>query len=382
MKILLISRGWPSKTSPQWGCFERDQALALKKLGHEVIIMSIDGRLGHFNRKLGISYIKESGICIYSFFLFPLPLVSFLSLFSNFFRICAAIYLYKKISKKEGKIDIIYSHYLYNTYSVICLKKIFHIPIVAIEHWSRLNADSLPWIIRHMGRYAYSNADCIIAVSNSLKIKIKLFFNFDSIVIFNMVGTEFDNSYSLDKFDNFTFIAIGSLVKRKGFDVLIEAFVKAKIPITSQLFIVGEGCERDNLLQKISSLGERRRISLLGAMTKDDISKLLGKCHVFILSSRKETFGVVCIEAFMLGLPVIATICGGPEEYVNENNGILIPTDDVKALAFAIEKMYMNYSSYKLKCIAKNCKNSFSSEVIGKKIEAILYNTLKKNNSK
>lgn len=44
MNILLISRGYPSNRDVQWGCFERDQAKALQKLGHTVTVMSIDGR--------------------------------------------------------------------------------------------------------------------------------------------------------------------------------------------------------------------------------------------------------------------------------------------------------------------------------------------------
>jgi hypothetical protein len=44
MKILIVANGYPNKREPQWGCFERDQALALKELGHEVSILYVDRR--------------------------------------------------------------------------------------------------------------------------------------------------------------------------------------------------------------------------------------------------------------------------------------------------------------------------------------------------
>ena len=51
MKILTISRGVPTNQDPQWGNFEYDQALALKNMGHEVIIVSLDGRFRLFRRR-------------------------------------------------------------------------------------------------------------------------------------------------------------------------------------------------------------------------------------------------------------------------------------------------------------------------------------------
>ena len=52
MFVLLISRGIPSDNDPQWGCFERDQALALHKAGHKVVVLSIDSRAKFYSTKL------------------------------------------------------------------------------------------------------------------------------------------------------------------------------------------------------------------------------------------------------------------------------------------------------------------------------------------
>ena len=62
MFILLISRGIPSDKDPQWGCFERDQAMALHKVGHRVVVLSVDSRVRVKNRKLGISHKSRKNL--------------------------------------------------------------------------------------------------------------------------------------------------------------------------------------------------------------------------------------------------------------------------------------------------------------------------------
>ena len=65
---------------------------------------------------------------------------------------------------------------------------------------------------------------------------------------------------------------------------------------------------------------------------------------------------------------MIATKCGGPEEFVDDKCGILVEKNDVEGLARAIEYMLDNYESYDSKEIAKYAKSRFSSLVVGKMI--------------
>ena len=80
---------------------------------------------------------------------------------------------------------------------------------------------------------------------------------------------------------------------------------------------------------------------------------------------------MVYAEAMACGLPVIATPCGGPEEFVNEKNGLLVPVDDVKALAAAIQHMYEHHLDYDHQTIADDCKARFSAEVIALQLTKI-----------
>ena len=69
---------------------------------------------------------------------------------------------------------------------------------------------------------------------------------------------------------------------------------------------------------------------------------LISGSEVFIISSRKEPFGLVALEAMAAGSPVVASNVGGIPEILQDGCGILVPPDDEKALADAIEKLLTN----------------------------------------
>ena len=68
MYILLISRGIPSDKDPLWGCFEFDQARALRSIGHKVIVLSVDERVRFYKRKIGLAHKVVDGIDCYKMY--------------------------------------------------------------------------------------------------------------------------------------------------------------------------------------------------------------------------------------------------------------------------------------------------------------------------
>jgi len=75
---------------------------------------------------------------------------------------------------------------------------------------------------------------------------------------------------------------------------------------------------------------------------------------------------VAYIETMAMGVPVIATKCGGPEIFINDKNGLLIEVDDKNELIEAMRYMYNNVDDRK--SIATEIKEKFSSEAVAKKI--------------
>ncbi|MBQ9204524.1 MAG: glycosyltransferase [Prevotella sp.] len=373
MKILIISHGIPSEEDPQWGCFELDQARALEKMGHQVTMAAVDTRMRK-GRHRGIRHTRFGTIGAYLYYLLPTRLL-FFSFLKIFVRTKMMASLFEKIVKEQGLPDVIYAHYMFNMASLVEVKRKYRqIPIVGIEHWSVLNQDRLTPCLMSRGRIAYSNVDRLLAVSKSLQSQIKRHFGIESTVVYDMLGQEFVHSKTIVRNaekENFSFLAIGSLLHRKGFDLLLDAFSKSRLYETCRLTIIGDGQERTNLLSQAKRLGVANAVCLVGKKNKKEIIQLLNESHVFVLSSRSETFGVVCIEALSQGLPNIATICGGPEEFINESNGILVPANDADALAEAMTKMHDTYDSYDRTAIAKECLCKFSPSVIAKQLTSI-----------
>jgi len=135
-------------------------------------------------------------------------------------------------------------------------------------------------------------------------------------------------------------IGVGRLDVQKGFDVLIRAHAKLLSQnIQNSLIILGEGTERANLEGLIHELGLEKTVLIPGF--KSNPFSWMAQSDVFVLASRLEGFSMVLIEAMATGLPIISTDCpSGPAELLeNGRYGLMVPMDDIGALASAISRV-------------------------------------------
>jgi glycosyltransferase involved in cell wall biosynthesis len=140
-------------------------------------------------------------------------------------------------------------------------------------------------------------------------------------------------------------LAVGAVVPRKGFDVLIAALaLLAKLPW--RLAIAGDR-SRDpaaaaRLDADIARHGLAGRIEVLGALPADCIAALYAGADLFVLASRHEGYGMAFAEAMAHGLPVIGTTAGAIPDTVPPAAGVLVAPDDVAALADALRTLIEN----------------------------------------
>jgi rhamnosyl/mannosyltransferase len=141
----------------------------------------------------------------------------------------------------------------------------------------------------------------------------------------------------------------GRLIYYKGFDILIEA--GKYLPKDCIMKIAGEGPLKKHLQEKIDKLRLNDKILLLGRIDNEKLVEEMRNCYLFCLPSnyKAEMFGVVQIEAFACGKPVISTnIKGSGVSEVNINNetGYTVKTNDPVALSEAIKQLTTNDSLY------------------------------------
>lgn len=375
MKVLLISRGIPSKKEPMWGNFELDQAKAIQKQGHAVVTMSIDRRIRLYWRKIGITCEEIEGNKMYNYY-FPLPYRFLPRVINNIIIDYFTIRLFKHIQKKEGSFDVIHGHYLPNIRIATKIKEYFNIPAVGTEHWSELKRAKIKHKVYQDALETYPKVDYLINVSYPLEQILQDKFNVTS----HFVGCVIDSVFKFipnQKDDVFRFIAVGSLFKIKGFDTLIKAFAAANFNQNVHLHIIGDGNQKNSLQQLINQLNLQQQVTLEGRKTREEIMHFMSKSSVYVLSSRSENFATACMEALSAGVPVIMTKCGGPEDFVDETNAVLVGVDAVDEMANAMDYMYKNIEKYDSKKISETIASKYSPNAIGTQLVNI-YNKIKK----
>jgi len=204
------------------------------------------------------------------------------------------------------------------------------------------------WYTRRIVKWVLNKSDFIVAQSSNTKENvIKFYFQKKHINIIPLPYESFKfkkvsrKQLGLKK-DVFYLIGIGRLVKRKGFDFLINSLAKLNNKKVHVL-IIGEGPERDNLNQLATNLNIKDQVHLLGNVPEEKKFQYISNSDTYILSSVHEGFGIVLQEAMQVGLPIIATDNGGQVDLIENNiNGLLIKYEDENQLNKSIEELLNN----------------------------------------
>lgn len=369
MKIWLVSSEYPTIQNHLKGIFVFDQAKALQSAGHEVLVLVLDLRSILRKRKMGrFSYSFQN--VKYEVISFPLGNVPYfifdgvgVTLFNK---------LYKDLTAKLGKPDVLHAHF-YDMAAIVARSKLKNVPFLITEHSSfihKMETNSRLW--RRMQK-TYIRADQVIAVSQSLANTIEGHFHVDVQMIPNIVDLSI---FQLDKFqlkekkDKFLFISTGNLVPIKNMELLINTFSGAFFNNKKiELIINGDGEDKVKLDKLIDELEMRDNIHLNGQVSRSKLAELYKSADAFVLVSSSETFGLAYVEALASGLPVIATRCGGPEDFVNDTNGLLIKPNDYAELIQALHVMIEIAQKFDRQAISDKISRMYSAKNIVIKLE-------------
>ncbi len=150
-------------------------------------------------------------------------------------------------------------------------------------------------------------------------------------------------SYRLEKYGDFL-LSVSRLQKLKRVDLLLQAMARCR-SATFRLIIIGDGPERARLEKMAEELGLKERVELRGWTDDKALLQAYAECRAVYFGPYQEDYGLVTIEAFSAGKPVITCAdSGGPVELVSASGGGMVVPAQIEAISSALEKIMTDLS--------------------------------------
>jgi len=208
-------------------------------------------------------------------------------------------------------------------------------PVKSLPHWSKIRLKE--WIPLLVANRIIVNSHFSKEETEHIGISSK-----KVIVVYPLIskGSSIIKKTSISKTSIISILFVGVINKRKGVDILCEAF--SQLPRANlRLNLVGNNTIwLDYLSLILSYLKDDKRIIMHGQLSNGDLSVLYKNSNIFVLPSYWEGFGIALVEAMRYGLPIISTnISAIPELIHNRRNGILVEPGNVEELRIALRTL-------------------------------------------
>lgn len=349
MKILVLTDIFPGNEDPVSGTFVYELAKALSFKNHVIVIHP---RLWN---PLNIKSCKEkqnyhlhmNGMEIYRPKLFILPKGDRL-FFRAFAFFIATLPLLKKL-RKTFPPDLIHVQMAGPAgFAAVLLGILFRKPVIVTAQGSDIHTFPKHIFLKRLVIFTLKKATMVVAVSHSLKDLILIMAHIQKKLFVIRNGSRHEVFFPIDKVkarkslnlpeERKSILFIGSLIPRKGVDVLLRA-VACMNKKNINLLLIGKGESEHALKALTKELHIEAQVYFLGSKKHEEIPLWLNACDIFCLPSHHEGFPTVIVESFACGRPVVATkVDGVPEAITNDTVGILVEPDNSKALASALDK--------------------------------------------
>jgi len=199
-------------------------------------------------------------------------------------------------------------------------------------------------IRRSIMRYVYRSADIVLSNSKFTSALLSECGG-DANVTILPLATDL-TAISPERAGEPTLLSVGRLVRRKGFDKMLEAVSRLRVDYpTLKYVVVGAGPQGDELAQLTERLGIGRHVDFRGKLSDFELAKAYAEAWVFALPTRRivddvEGFGLVYLEAAMAELPTLGGIeSGASDAIVDGQTGFLVDGDDVSAIESALRNL-------------------------------------------
>jgi glycosyltransferase involved in cell wall biosynthesis len=378
MRVLIIPSFYPTVDEPNRGVFFQKQAEACVRDDVEIHVLYYELRslkkiksFTNWSNIFQTRASRENSLFVYRCHAWNLIPTKYK--LGRKIWVKASYRLFEQYIKSYGLPDVIHVQSAFEAANLAYqIKQKYNIPYFINEHSTRIKLGSFSDKELISYKKLFDNAYCVVAVSKSLKTLIAEKFSVNGLhiqVIPNFINTDFFLPiYQNHTNDHFTFLTVCFLEKKKRVERLVDAFYTAfKNDDTVRLIIGGEGPERAHITDKIANYNLQDKVKLLGALSQTRVRDEMRFCDCFVLPSDVETFGVVLIEAMSIGKPVISTISGGPENFINDKVGLIVQRD-LHAIANALITIKNNPEKFNRTIIRNYILENFSSKVVSDKV--------------
>ena len=334
------------------GVHVTELAAALERKGHEVHVFTrMAAGQGQLDRIDGVWYHR----C-------PFPLSP--DFVDEIEHMCRAFVheVYKVEDHMNAHFDVVHAHDWLTANAMIWIKQgrrrktIFTIHSTEYGRCGNIFYGGQSEVVRAQERAATYWADRVVAVSGALKNEVSWMYEVPGWkidVVYNAVNVdhfsgwldpgEVKRRYGTGPIDPMVLFA-GRLVDQKGPDILVEAIpmVLHHYPHAKFVF-AGDGELRAKCERRTYELGIGHATRFAGHRSGGELQSMFKACDVVCVPSRNEPFGIVVLEAWSAGKPVVATMNGGPNEFVwHEVNGLKIhPTPE--SVAWGLGTLFTNW---------------------------------------
>lgn len=371
MNVLVIPSWYPSGADKLMGVYHKEFCIALlKQKDINVNMLFIDRQM--LSKPFKYLFMKkeevilEQGYNVYVTKMLDLNKINFDLQMKSYVRKMEKAF--KKYLKNNDKPDVIHAEVTIPAgYAATVIGKKYNIPVLVTEHASYFK-NFFQGKMRKYGEYVLHNAR-FSTVSNYMAkeiLKVKDICD----VLPNTVEIE---KFNKDKktVKGLRLVVVSAFRKGKRID---DAIAAVKVIVEEMKFkdvkltIVGEGL--DNYYQeRCLALGMDEYVQFVGRKNKEEVAEILKNNNILVITSAMETFAIPGIEALAAGIPVVATKCLGPEEYIDDKCGKLIDVGDIKGMASAIMEVYQNLDKYDLKYLRKVAQNYSDNSVAKRAIK-------------
>lgn len=281
---------------------------------------------------------------------------------------------YKALRKRAGRPRLVHIQVLSRfEWLPLWFKWRYKIPFIVTEHWSGYMTgefNALPRFRKKQLSFQLKNAAAVVAVSQSLKKAMEGYFPKIMIrVIPNLVDIPPMAEPVLPDDGKIRILNIADLRdSKKNVSGIIKAMSKVIIDFSNaELHIIGHGPDHEKLCKLAFELGLlEKHVFFDGIFTHKETIAKIAQAGFYVCPSYVETFSIATAEALLCGIPVVATNCGGPGEYVTPAVGLLIEPNDQEQLESAMIKMCGTFKTYNSAIIKSYACDTFNPEkVIG-----------------